>query len=274
MVFERVLLLTVGMAMVMGSTGCRQAGSRQMLQQSQLRSRQLYEQNRMLSKQMNDNAVSLAAERDRALQQNIALKQSLDSANQRLDNLLTSNNKLEQQYRNLMASARTNGSPLSAQASQKLQELRARYPQFEFDPQTGVSRFNADLLFATGSDDVRPEAQHILQEFAKIMNQSDARHLNVLVVGHTDDRPIAKPTTKAEHATNWHLSTNRANSVVMSLKRAGISETRMGSAGYSMHQPVNPNADERTRQRNRRVELFVLAPDASVAGAGWDPLKR
>jgi chemotaxis protein MotB len=43
----------------------------------------------------------------------------------------------------------------------------------------------------------------------------------------------------------------------------------MGVSGYGMHQPVEPNKTEASRARNRRVEIFVLAPDASVAG--WDP---
>jgi chemotaxis protein MotB len=42
----------------------------------------------------------------------------------------------------------------------------------------------------------------------------------------------------------------------------------MGAAGYSMYQPVVANKDEKSRQQNRRVEIFVLAPDAVVAG--WD----
>ena len=44
---------------------------------------------------------------------------------------------------------------------------------------------------------------------------------------------------------------------------------RMGVAGYSMFQPLVANKDDESRQRNRRVEIFVLAPDAAVAG--WEP---
>ena len=36
-----------------------------------------------------------------------------------------------------------------------------------------------------------------------------------------------------------------------------------------MFQPVADNKDEASRRKNRRVEVFVLAPDAVVAG--WDP---
>jgi chemotaxis protein MotB len=33
-----------------------------------------------------------------------------------------------------------------------------------------------------------------------------------------------------------------------------------------------PNKDDASRAKNRRVEIFVLAPDATVAG--WDPATR
>ena len=55
----------------------------------------------------------------------------------------------------------------------------------------------------------------------------------------------------------------------MALSNSGVKETRMGSAGYSMFQPVGPNLDDNSRLRNRRVEIYVLAPEAAVAG--WDP---
>ncbi len=48
-----------------------------------------------------------------------------------------------------------------------------------------------------------------------------------------------------------------------------MKEPRLGAAGYSMYQPVAQNSSESTRRKNRRVEIFVLAPDASVVG--WDP---
>ena len=99
------------------------------------------------------------------------------------------------------------------------------------------------------------------------MNEGSARNLNLLVVGHTDDQPIDK--SKVHHPTNWHLSTDRADAVVLALTKAGIDGRRLGAAGYSKNQPLVPNTDDQARQRNRRVEIYVLAPDAVVAG--WDP---
>lgn len=264
------LLLTLALASA-SSLGCRNV-PKNALRQSQLRAHQLYEQNRQLAMERNGMGMSqsqLAAEKARLEQQYLATKQSLDAANSRLQNLQASNGQLEDQMRHLLTSNRPGSSPLSDDATLRLKKLRDKYPDFEFDPQTGVSKFSTDLLFNSGSDEIRPEAIKVLSEFASIMNQSDARHLKVMVSGHTDDRPVSKNATKEKHQDNMGLSAHRALSVLRTLRKSGITESRMTVSGYGMHQPVEQNKTEASRARNRRVEIYVLAPDASVAG--WDP---
>ena len=163
-------------------------------------------------------------------------------------------------------------SPLSNETSKRFEELAKKYPNFEFDPATGVSKFHSDILFSSGSAKLKRSAEPLLKEFAAIMNVADAQRLNILIVGHTDDEPIGKPATRELHPTNGHLSTNRGHSVRMALGLAGVEDSRIGVAGYGPHQPVAANRDEESRQLNRRVEIFVLAPDALVAG--WDPLDQ
>ncbi len=265
---RKYLLLTLPV-LAITSIGCNHT-PKNALRQSQLRAHQLYEQNRQLAMERNGMGMSqsqLAAEKARIEQQYLATKQSLDAANARLQNLQASNGQLEDQIRNIVQ--RPGTSPLSDDATLRLKKLKDKYPDFEFDAQTGVSKFSTDLLFNSGSDEIRPEAIKVITEFASIMNQSDAKHLKVLVSGHTDDRPVSKKSTQEKHQDNMGLSAHRALSVLRTLRKAGISETRMGVSGYGMHQPVEPNKTEASRARNRRVEIFVLAPDASVAG--WDP---
>lgn len=245
------------------------------LTQAQMRTRQMYWQNQQLQAQRDGYGQSigaLSAEKQRLEQQAQALKANLDLANQRLGNLASANEQLEAKYKNILTSGGDN--PLSKDQIKRFENLRQKYPEFEFDPETGVSKFSTDLLFASGSDQVTARSQQILNEFAQIMNNADAKHLKVLVVGHTDDKPISKQPTAAKHQTNWHLSTNRADAVVLALRKAGITEGRMGAAGYSMHQPVAPNANDANRQKNRRVEIFVLAPDASIAGIDDATMQR
>src|SRR5262249_31834815 len=112
-------------------------------------------------------------------------------------------------------------------------------------------------------------ASRLLDEFARIMNSGDATQLNILVVGHTDDRPVKLASTKAHHQDNWELSCDRAISVVRALQKCGVKPVRMGATGYGPHQPRVPQTSEEARRQNRRVEIFILAPNASMAG--WEP---
>lgn len=208
----RMCLWSVVSLVAVAQVGCCCGPRRnQYLTQAQLRNQQLWAENRAPSMQRDGFGGNVG----QLQQENAALKQNLDLANQRLNNLASSNNELEQRVQNMLVSANRGNNPLSDDMTRKLEELRQKYPEFEFDPRTGVSKFHTDLLFELGSDQVRPDAMRVLQEFSQIMNHADARHLNVLVVGHTDDKPISKSTTRARHPTNWHLSTDRADSVVL-----------------------------------------------------------
>jgi chemotaxis protein MotB len=253
--------------------GCQSGPPRFALQQSQLRAQQLYQQNKALAMERNSlgaSANQLSADKMALEQKYMAAKQGLDAANARLDNLASSNNQLEERMRTLLTSNKPGSNPLSADSNRRLEELRRKYKDFDFDPQTGVSKFSTDLLFASGSDELQPKAKQVLEEFAQIMNQGDARNLKVLVSGHTDDKPVKHESTAKRHHDNMGLSAHRALSVERALERAGISGSRMGVSGYGPHQPVVPNSNDQGRQKNRRVEIYVLAPDASVASA-WDP---
>lgn len=236
-------------------TGCNLV-PRYQLQNAQNRTRQMYDQNKMMAM----DRQTLISQLQQEQQKNADLQARGDALQQRVDNLLSDRNRL---------ASMKNSNPLSDSANRQFEDLAKRYPGFEFDPQTGVSKFQNDILFASGSDELRPEAEQLLSEFARILNGGDASQLNVLVVGHTDDRPVKLASTKARHPDNWYLSTHRAISVVHTLNKCGIKESRMGATGYGPHQPRIAQTSEDARRQNRRVEIFVLAPNASMAG--WEP---
>lgn len=134
----------------------------------------------------------------------------------------------------------------------------------EYDAQRGVVKWKSDLLFALGSDVVKQSAAQALKGFAEIVNSPAAGGFDVIVVGHTDNIPIAKAQTRAKHPTNWHLSVHRAISVMNQLQRAAVKQERLGVMGYGEYRPVAPNDTDANRQQNRRVEIF-LVPSTSVA---------
>jgi chemotaxis protein MotB len=50
------------------------------------------------------------------------------------------------------------------------------------------------------------------------------------------------------------------------LRDRGMPEERMGIAGFAEHQPIVSNASSREREKNRRVEIFVMGPETPVVG--------
>lgn len=262
-IFSRWACLALLLALCLDLSGCccRHRRARWMCRQAQLRSGQLYQANQEMQYQLADAqnmANQLAMERDQALQQ-----AQIERA--RTENLLAERDQLHQ---SISQGLQVPGNPLSGAANRRLQELAARNPDFEYDATAGICRFNNNLLYDLGSDRIRPEGEAILREFASIMNQSEHRDLEILVVGHTDDIPIVRPTTAARHPTNWELSAHRATTVIRSLAGMGIAEARMGGAEYSEHRPTVSNSSDSSRQLNRRVEIFVLAPQQTMSATG------
>ena len=158
------------------------------------------------------------------------------------------------------------GTPMSAELSGRLASLARRYPSLQFDPGTGAGKLDTDILFDSGSVELKPDAEQFLAELAQVLNTAEARDLKILVAGHTDDRKLARKPARDKYDNNFDLSTERALSVASALRRHGIAEHRMAVAGFGAHQPVAPNLTSGDQQKNRRVELFVMAPDVPVIG--------
>ena len=222
--------------------------------QAQMQALEMHKQNQVLAGQLSQTQQlagqlqvekqQIQAEKTRLELATNSLNGGLDIANQRLLNLTNERGQLHEKYRGLLAGYPGTGPVLPGAAIDKLHALAQKYPDFDFDPVTGLCRFTGDLLFDTGSDSLRPQSHQLLQEFTRVMNDPVARDFKILVVGHTDDRRVVKPTTKQNHPTNWDLSAHRATAVVKQLAGNGLAEHRMGVAGYSRYQPAKSNSSE------------------------------
>ncbi|NQT11774.1 MAG: OmpA family protein, partial [Planctomycetes bacterium] len=148
----------------------------------------------------------------------------------------------------------------------QLAEISDENPNLSFNSHTGVSKLDTDVLFDVGGTELKPGAEAVLAELVRVLNTPEGRDLNVLVVGHTDDRLIAKKPVREEYPNNFHLSARRALAVSDRLRKLGLASERMGVAGFGPHQPVAPNRTDEDRRKNRRVELFVMAADVPVIG--------
>lgn len=152
------------------------------------------------------------------------------------------------------------GAPLPAELNVMLTDFAQKYPDLvSYDEATGMLKFKSDLLFAPGSDVVQPDAEKALKIFAEIVKAPEAAEFDVVIAGHTDDMKIGKPSTKAKHPTNWHLSAHRAISVLNILESNGIAPVRLSERGFGEYRPIEPNKPNKGgNAMNRRVEIYIV----------------
>ena len=189
---------------------------------------------------------------------------ALDKQNQANEARLANYEREREQLYGRLGGRGAGGLPSSVGA--QLAALAKKFPQLHFDPQTGMSKLDTDVLFNTGEAELRPEAREMLTQFAGILRSPEAAGLRLMVVGHTDNERIVGPDVRQQYPNNWHLSAGRALQVADFLRACGVQESRMGVAGYGQFQPIAANSSTGTRQENRRVELFLVAPEVPVVG--------
>ncbi len=111
------------------------------------------------------------------------------------------------------------------------------------------------LLFKSGSDKVDPKGKDALLKLASVLNSNP--DINVNIEGHTDSIPI-----KGIFADNWALSVSRATSIVRILTADGVNPHSIIASGRGEYYPVESNAYDVGRARNRRTEI-ILSPNLS-----------
>lgn len=107
-----------------------------------------------------------------------------------------------------------------------------------------------DGIFAPGSAVVSEKFVPVLKRVADALNQ---RAGQIQILGHTDNRPIRT----VKFPSNWHLSQERAYSVVQLLVKMGIASNRIHAEGRADAEPIASNNTPEGRARNRRVEIIV-----------------
>jgi flagellar motor protein MotB len=152
---------------------------------------------------------------------------------------------------------------LRAEKARIERRLRALAPGGAIEVEEGKVILQGEILFDSGSDQLRPEGDAFIGRLAPALGAllEAERNQMVLVGGHTDDRPLRGD---GRFASNWELSTARALAVTRVLTAAGLPATRVVAAGFGAEHPRVPNADEASRRKNRRIEV-LLVPIKSVA---------
>ncbi|MDV2452445.1 OmpA family protein [Xanthomonas hortorum] len=128
-----------------------------------------------------------------------------------------------------------------------------------------------NVLFAFNSDQLQPEGREVLKTLAAPLKEYLSSREEILMVsGFTDDRPVLGGNRR--YADNWELSAQRALTVTRALIAEGVPASSVFAAAFGSQQPVDSNADETRRAKNRRVEIAPIArPSTSRASATSQP---
>lgn len=119
-----------------------------------------------------------------------------------------------------------------------------------------VTKFNENVLFASGSVELDQNAKNVLNYFIQNFAELEEDYM-VQIVGHTDNLPIGG-ALKRKYSSNWNLSVARSIVVAEYLIKIGnIDPRRLIVSGQGEYNPAASNATAAGRKLNRRVELMT-----------------
>jgi chemotaxis protein MotB len=141
--------------------------------------------------------------------------------------------------------------------AQLISELKAKLDTKDGDVSSEGRRISVnfvdEILFPSGAAELSAHGKEVLAKVGGVLK--GIQDQQVLVGGHTDDRPIHTE----RFPSNWELSAARAVNVARYLvETCGLDPHRVIAAGYSEFHPRGAN-----RAKNRRIEL-LLTPSVDV----------
>lgn len=123
------------------------------------------------------------------------------------------------------------------------------------------------VLFSLNSDQLQPEGRQLLSTLViPLKSYLTSRDELLMVSGFTDNKSIRGGNS--QFADNWELSAQRALTVTRALIDEGMPSSMVFAAAFGAEQPIAPNADEKGRAQNRRVEM---APVPQVVNSKSTP---
>lgn len=142
----------------------------------------------------------------------------------------------------------------------ELERRQAEQPDTGFEGIAGVTgsrgagevtaTIESDILFDSGSAELRPAARQALDEVAGVLTSRYSGN-RIRVAGHTDTDPIRQ----SGFESNYHLGFERAYAVRDYLIEGGVPRERLYLASYG------PHVAKDTKAESRRVEIIVALND-------------
>jgi flagellar motor protein MotB len=169
-------------------------------------------------------------------------QKKLTALENQVKDLQATNEQLASANRELQAQA-----ALGAQRMPVDSGVTTRGPSGGSGGQDVVVTLSSDVLFDSGSANLKPTAKTELNKVASDLNGRYSGH-RVRVQGFTD----ADPIRKSKFGSNEALSEARARSVEQYLASKGVDPSRMSSVGMGV------STNKGSKAANRRVEVVVI----------------
>ena len=110
-----------------------------------------------------------------------------------------------------------------------------------------------DVLFASGSVQLKPEGQELIAELVAEIRQQPYQ---IAVLGFTDNVPVG-PQLQAQFPSNWEVAGARAASVVRLMQAEGVPAAQLVAVSQGENQPIASNATAEGRAQNRRIDVRI-----------------
>jgi outer membrane protein OmpA-like peptidoglycan-associated protein len=223
---------------------------------AQAQRRQQAEQERLQAEQAKAEAERMKQEAQQAAQEAARQQQQAEAARQAaLAQQQVAETQAQQaaQARAAAEAETEKARQAAARAEAEKAQLRAQLLQQlnavlqTRDSARGLIVNMSDVLFDTGSADLKPGAREKLAKISGIVLAHPG--LSLQIEGHTD--------SVGSDDFNQELSGRRADGVRDYLAQEGVPASSMSAKGFGKTQPVASNDTADGRQRNRRVELVV-----------------
>ncbi|MDO7908688.1 flagellar motor protein MotB [Paenibacillus sp. JX-17] len=161
--------------------------------------------------------------------------------------------------------SQTNTQKLAQQEEEDLQKLKQKLDQYikqhgltnQLNTKLNQSQLlitiSDNALFASGQAEVKPDARILAKAISSMLTQFSG--YDVIVSGHTDNMPIEN----SRYASNWELSSDRANHFMkILLLNNQLNPSKFSTIGYGEYRPITTNDTPAGRAQNRRVEVSIV----------------
>ena len=132
--------------------------------------------------------------------------------------------------------------------------------QVEVGEKEVTIRLMGETTFDSGKADIKAQMVPLLLKIGSVLADGKGE---VIIAGHTDNVPVHG----GPYGSNLKLSIARAATVAeFLLAKSVIPASRVSTMGFGKYRPLASNETDEGRERNRRVEIILRAPDSPKPG--------